>query len=273
MICFPNCKINIGLHVHKKRPDGFHNIETMLYPVPLSDILEIVPGAKFSFSQSGLPLNIPADNNLVVKAYHMMKKHFHIPPCRIHLHKVIPPQSGLGGGSSDAAFTLTLLDQLFELESDLATLEQMASELGSDCPFFIRNRPALATGKGDSLADPDTSLQGLFLCLAVPPFGVNTSEAYSRIRPRTQKQDLLKIIRQPKNKWRDILKNDFEAEVFIMHPGLKEIREMLYGKGALYASLSGSGSAMYGLFHTKPDLRFPPDYKTWCLTLNNTPVK
>ena len=263
MLTFPNAKINLGLRVIERRPDGFHNIETVFYPVALCDALDVAEAADFEFNISGLPVAGSSDDNLVVKAYRLLSGVFDLPPVHIHLHKIIPPESGLGGGSSDGAFMLKTLNTLFKLGLEIRQLESYAASLGADCPFFIRNTPSLASGTGNILTPVDTSLGGLKILLVKPPFSVNTAKAYQSVKPSPPLQPLDKLIMLPVNEWAGILLNDFEKPVSEIYPEINTIKEVLYSKGALYASMSGSGSSVYGIFSSLPadqGLPFPESY-------------
>jgi 4-diphosphocytidyl-2-C-methyl-D-erythritol kinase len=251
MICFPNAKINLGLNVLSKRPDGYHNIETIFYPIPLRDALEVVEAEAFWFAQTGIPLDAPADSNLVLKALRLLSD-YALPPLEVHLHKAIPSGAGLGGGSSDGAFMLKLLNDFGRLNLKEADLEAMASRLGADCPFFIRNAPVFASGTGNVFEPVSLSLKGLHLCLLIPPIAVSTAEAYGAVRPQTPPVSLKEIIRLPLNEWRERMTNDFEPAVFARHPSIAAIKQRLYEAGARYASLSGSGSSVFALFDAQP---------------------
>jgi 4-diphosphocytidyl-2-C-methyl-D-erythritol kinase len=252
MICFPNAKINLGLNVLGKRPDGYHNIETVFYPIPLRDALEVVEADVFSFSQTGVPLDAPANDNLVVKAMQLLAAHLNagaLPPLEVRLHKVIPSGAGLGGGSADAAFMLKLLNDFGNLGLGAEALEAMAARLGADCPFFIRNTPVFAQGTGNVFEPADLSLKGFRLCLVTPPgVAVSTAEAYAALKPKIPPVSLREIIRLPVKEWRGVMTNDFEQSVFARRPELAAIKEKLYDSGAAYASMSGSGSSLFGLF-------------------------
>jgi 4-diphosphocytidyl-2-C-methyl-D-erythritol kinase len=248
MVTFPNAKINLGLNVVERRLDGYHNIETLFYPVALSDILEVIPADEFFFGNSELRIDTEPENNLVVKAYNLLKPKYDLPPVKIHLHKVIPFGAGLGGGSSDAAFMLKMLNQIFEIGLSASQLREFASELGADCPFFIENQPAFATGTGNQLITIDIDLNSYQFVLVKPPFGVNTSHAYKSIIPHRQRISIKDIATGPIETWKDNLKNDFEKPVFEMFPEIETIKQKLYDLGAIYASMSGSGSAVYAFF-------------------------
>lgn len=250
MIVFPNAKINLGLNVLNRRDDGFHNIQTIFYPVPLKDILEIVPSRndQISLTLTGIPLPEDQSRNLCYQAWELLKKDFDIPPVCMHLHKMIPPGSGLGGGSSDAAFTLVSLNKLFGLQLSLETLTEYARQLGSDCPFFLINQPMFASGRGDVLERIDLDLGRYFLVIVFPGIHVSTSWAYSQIKPRQSRTSLHEIIRLPIQQWNDQMQNDFEEVIFYHFPEIARIKAALYREGALFALMSGSGSAVFGLF-------------------------
>lgn len=255
MIAFPNAKINLGLNVVSKRNDGFHNIETVLCPIGLCDALEIIPATNQNhslFTHSGMPIPIDGNANLCLRAFELLRKEFDLPAINIHLHKNIPPGSGLGGGSSNAAFTLFMVNETFSLNQDLDTLKQMAATLGSDCPFFIENQPRLATGRGERLEPINNPLKGLHLLLIKTSIHISTSNAYAGINPAIPPKSVAQIVAQPIETWRHELKNDFETHVFKRFPVLNKIKQDLYNHGAVYASMSGSGSAIYGLFKTSP---------------------
>lgn len=258
MIAFPHAKINIGLNIVKKRDDGFHNIETVFYPVELCDALEVNNSLnnKSSFFADGTA--IPNDNkpNICLQALELLKKDFEIPPVNIHLLKNIPIGAGLGGGSSDATFTLKILNELFSLNISKEKLIIYASKIGSDCAFFVHDRPMLAKGRGEILSDIEIDLTGYILVLIKPPVHINTAEAFSLIKPAIPKTPIEKITRQDISTWKDELKNDFEEIIFQKHSVIKEIKEALYGKGAVYASMSGSGSSVYAIFKKKPKESF-----------------
>ena len=255
MIAFPFCKINLGLHVVNKREDGFHNIETCFYPVPWKDVLEIIPSQENKVFLTGNEMPGNPNSNIVLKAYEFLKKDFDIGPVEIYLHKIIPHGAGLGGGSSDGAHALELLNQLFNLNLSKVKLAEYALQLGSDCPFFLEASPMMATGRGEVLHLVAMSLKGLNLVIVKPPVQVSTAEAYAGITPRFPSVSLLSILNEPITKWKDLLKNDFEEFVFGKHPTIKEIKTRLYQLGALYASMSGSGSAVYGLFESAIDVK------------------
>jgi 4-diphosphocytidyl-2-C-methyl-D-erythritol kinase len=252
MVQFPNAKINLGLSVTERRSDGYHNLETVFYPVPLCDVLEVIRGETFSFRVSGWALDGPEEENLVVRAWRLLQVRFGLPPVTVRLHKVIPSGAGLGGGSSDAAFMLKMVNDLFSLALSEAELEAEAGKLGADCPFFIRNTPSFATGTGNILSPAEVDLAGFHLVLVKPPLHVHTGKAYQAITPRQPAVSVQKVVQQPVDSWKGTLTNDFEEPVFNMFPMIREIKEELYRRGAVYASMSGSGSAVFGLFRESP---------------------
>lgn len=256
MVTFPPCKINLGLGVIRKREDGYHDIETCFYPVPWTDALEIVKADPFSFTSSGNSIPGDAANNLCIQAYELLRRDFNLSPVAIHLHKVIPTGAGLGGGSSDGAHTLRLLNELFDLKLSAEKLKDYAFQLGSDCPFFIENKPMFGSGRGEVLHDISLDLTGKFIMLVKPNEHVSTAEAYAGVMPASPLISTKEILEKtPVTGWRDHLKNDFEASVFKKHPVIGEIKRKLYQQGALYASMSGSGSAVFGIFEKPVDLK------------------
>lgn len=264
MILFPNCKINLGLHVTRKREDNYHDIESIFYPLPLHDILEIIPSNTFEHHFSGIPVPGEPANNLCIKAYDLIKKDFpELPLIKIYLHKNIPAGAGLGGGSSDAAFMLRSLNDEFRLNLSTEQLIGYASQLGSDCPFFILNKPCLATGRGEILVPVKISLASYSFILVHPELHIDTAWAFSKIRPSAPEKSLTEIIQQPVQTWKDVLKNDFEKPVLKKFPELKIIKEKLYSSGALYASMTGSGSSFFGIFEKNniPSIHFENNIK------------
>ncbi|MGE0089366.1 MAG: 4-(cytidine 5'-diphospho)-2-C-methyl-D-erythritol kinase [Bacteroidales bacterium] len=256
MIEFPNAKINIGLNIVEKRSDGFHNIETIFYPIGFSDILEINNSDKeFSFANTGLMIDKgDYSTNLSYKAYDLLKKNHSINFVNIHLHKLIPSGAGLGGGSSDASFTLKAINNLQNLNLDNSKLMEYAGKLGSDCPFFIENKPVFACGTGNIFESLTINLKGLFLVLVNPGIHINTAKAYSQSNPVPPKHSLKKLIKNPIENWKETIFNDFETVIFKDYPQIEKIKQSLYSKGAVYASMSGSGSSVFGLFREKPIL-------------------
>ncbi len=265
MLSFPNAKINIGLNVVSKREDGFHNIETIFFPVEgLCDALEFLPSSENTFKSSGIDLDGNPADNLVLKAYNLLRERFQLPPLSIHLHKFIPSGAGLGGGSADTSFMLKGLQEYFQLNIDVKELEQFSSKLGSDCAFFISNKPAFATAKGEILMPVSLELKEKHLVIIKPPYSVNTKEAYSGIQPAQPQYELSELIKLPVKEWKSKIKNDFELSVFQRFPELRLIKQSLYELGAVYASMSGSGSAIYGIFESKPEIpELPENYFVW----------
>jgi 4-diphosphocytidyl-2-C-methyl-D-erythritol kinase len=267
MVTFPGCKINIGLNILSKRTDGYHNLQTIFYPIPINDVLEIIaaPHSKIpvAWSCSGIPILGDPQQNLCIKAYHLIKTDFpHIGPVQMHLHKCIPMGAGLGGGSSNAAATLLLLNQLFELQLTDETLMKYALQLGSDCPFFIFNQPCLATGRGEVLEPVSLNLSPYKILVVNPGIHINTAMAFKGIVPGLHTGDLKNIIQQPVEAWKNGLFNDFESTVFAQEPAIQQLKATLYQKGALYASMSGSGSSVFGIFEKNHpcSLNFPSNY-------------
>ncbi len=248
MISFPNAKINIGLFITGKRPDGFHNLETVFFPVGWSDALEIAESDVLQFSASGIPISGPTESNLAMKAYFLLQKDFGLPPLKIHLHKQIPFGAGLGGGSADAAFMLRMLNQTFNLNISQDKLIEYAAVLGSDCPFFILNKPAFATGRGEMMNEINLNVNGLYLLLVKPPVEVSTVRAFQNVVPQKPAISLSELINLPVRDWKDNIVNQFESSVFPQYPAISSIKTQLYDLGALYASMSGSGSCIFGLF-------------------------
>lgn len=252
MISFPNAKINLGLHITAKRKDGYHDIETCMVPIPLFDALEMILDKKATWNSSGLEIPGDPKENLILKAEKLMKKDFPaLPNLNIHLHKNIPMGAGLGGGSADGAFALKLMNNLFDLHLDDFFLEEYAAELGSDCPFFIDNTPKIARGRGEILEPIDLSLKGTYLVLINPGIHVGTKEAYAGVTPAPPKVKLEEVLAD-RSRWKAELVNDFEPSIFQNHPQIAEIKEKLYGAGAFYSAMSGSGSSVFGLFEEKP---------------------
>ena len=267
MLTFPNAKINLGLNITEKRPDGYHNLETIFYPVPIEDALEInilnEGNGKFRLHQAGLEIEGEAESNLVVKAYKLLDDRFNLPPVDIHLFKHIPSGAGLGGGSADASCMLRLLRDMFSLPLSDDDLAVYAARLGADCPFFIYNRPMLAEGIGERLSPIDISLRGYFLVLVKPEISVSTADAYSLVTPAVPSLSLPDVLSRPVVEWKELLVNDFEKSVFKHYPVLSHLKQQLYDKGAVYVSMSGSGSTMYGLFEILPKELYFPDSRIW----------
>ena len=267
MLVFPNCKINLGLHILGKREDGFHNLETVFYPIPFRDALELIPASngpgEIEFTGTGLAVDGNASDNLCVKAYHLIKKDFpQLPSVKVHLHKVLPMGAGLGGGSADASFMLQLLNDKFRLNLSTAQLLNYAFQLGSDCPFFIINKPCFATGRGEMLEEIMVDLAAYKILLINPGIHVNTGWAFSKLTNALSLKCVKEIVKQPIETWKEELKNDFEKTVFTTHPQIREIKESLYKQGAIYAAMSGSGSTVFGIFeqHAVPELSNKSNY-------------
>ena len=261
MITFPNAKINIGLNVVEKRPDGYHNLETIFYPVKLSDALEVIEAEETAFSSSGIEIDATPENNLVYKAYSLLAGDFELPQVKMHLHKVIPFGAGLGGGSADAAFALKMLNDYFGLGLTTAQLEDYAARIGADCPFFIENKPTFAYGIGDQFKPVNLDLSAYKIVIVKPYFSVSTPQAYQNITPIKPDFNLLEIDQLPIEEWKTVVRNDFEKSVFPQFPEIEKLKNSLYEAGAVYASMSGSGSAVFGIFrHSPVDLdRFLPE--------------
>lgn len=257
MIVFPNAKINIGLNILSRRPDGYHNLETIFYPIAIRDALEVVEAEYLSFTSSGLAIPGNPDDNLCLKACHLISKDFKLPPVHIHLHKHIPIGAGLGGGSADAAFFIKLMNDKFSLKLSTSTMENYASQLGSDCSFFIKNKPAFAFERGDKLEAVNIDLSNYYIVLVMPAIQVSTAEAYQGMSLGKAVLSLRELVKLPVKEWRSLISNDFEETVSAKYPSIGLIKTALYTAGALYASMSGSGSAVYGIFGEEiklPDL-------------------
>ena len=262
MITFPCAKINLGLNVIAAREDGYHDIETVFYPIPITDALEIKYMDEHFPSEYNCDLKITGNavdcdeqHNLVVKAYDLLAANYELPRIHAHLVKRIPMQAGLGGGSADGAFMIRLLDERFRLNIGIAEMERYAAQLGSDCPFFITAEPSFATGRGELLepADgPKGNLDGYYIAVVKPDEAVSTAMAYKQIKCRKPAKCCRDVVRQPIDTWKDDLSNDFEEPVFKAHPRLASIKQQLYDLGAVYAQMSGSGSALFGIFRKEP---------------------
>jgi 4-diphosphocytidyl-2-C-methyl-D-erythritol kinase len=267
VIVFPNCKINLGLHIIRKRSDSYHDIETVFYPLNLNDALELIPSSntidELVFSSSGIELDNSKTANLCIKAFELLAKDFkQVSNIKMHLHKTIPVSAGLGGGSADAAFTLKLLNQKFNLGLTTEKLLDYSLQLGSDCPFFIINKPCIATGRGEFLESISIDLSNYKFIIVNPDIEISTAWAFSKLVISSHQNVLKKIIQQPVDTWRTDLANDFEKIIFEHFPMVKEIKEGLYKAGAVYSSMSGSGSTVYGIFpkQTKIEISFPANY-------------
>ena len=273
MITFPNAKINLGLRVLDRRADGFHDLETIMYPISLCDALELinVPADQFSIDTSGKTIPGASSDNLCVRAYNMMKGKYGIPGVQMHLHKCIPMGAGLGGGSADAAFTLVMLNELFDLGLIEGQLMELAAGIGSDCPFFIRNIPSIARGRGEMLESMPLSLKPYHILVIAPPIHISTSHAYASLdlkRSYDTGQPLKEMVKMPVREWRNHIFNAFEPYVFQLYPAIKSIKESMYGMGAEFVSLTGSGSAIYGIFDgIPPEMDLGSDHFVWSGTL------
>jgi 4-diphosphocytidyl-2-C-methyl-D-erythritol kinase len=260
MVVFPFAKINLGLTIHTKRQDGYHEISTCFYPVPLCDALEILPDKKLTFNTSGFDIPGNQEDNLCLKAFQMLKNDYQIKPVSIHLHKAIPMGAGLGGGSSDGAFMLKALNSLYSLNLTQVELNSYAVRLGSDCVFFLQEKPQFATGTGTQLTPLPLSLKDQYICIIHPGIHVSTAEAYAGVTPQKPAVPLTTILLDPR-RWKVDLKNDFEKSVGAKHPEIPALISRLYSNGASYAGMSGSGSAVFGIFETLPEeLNLPEDY-------------
>lgn len=262
MLVFPNTKINIGLNITEKRTDGFHNLETVFYPISLSDVLEFTENENETvFTNTGIQIDVPSDKNLVLQAYYLLKSEFYLPELNIHLHKITPLGAGLGGGSSDASYMLKTLNDHFKLDLSEEKLIDYSQKLGSDCPFFIKNKPLFAEGTGNIFTEIDLDLSSFYILLVKPDIHISTKDAFSNIKPHKPKDPLTELIKQPIKEWKNIIVNDFEKNVFTLYPGLKEIKSILYNIGAVYAQMSGSGATVFGIFENKPKL--PSEFQNY----------
>ena len=259
MIVRPNAKINIGLNIVEKRADGFHNLESLMVPFGLTDELKLTEnkrhGAKkFELVIDGLPVDGSLDTNLVSRAYHLINADYNLPPVRVVLKKQIPMGAGLGGGSADGAFTITALNKMFDLKLSVEAMQRYAAMLGSDCALFVQNKPAFATSRGEVLKPVNINLKGYSILIVKPDVHVNTAQAYKLLTPHRPEIPITDLLEKKPEEWRGKMVNDFEEPIFKMHPILNDIKTTMYSAGAAYASMSGSGSAIYGLFAGKPDV-------------------
>ncbi len=264
MIYFPNIKLNIGLYVTSKREDGYHNIETIFHPISKPfDILEIIDNKESNndiLSLSGINIDGKSEDNLIIKAINKVRKLRVVPPLQIHLHKNIPAGSGLGGGSSDAAHTLKLVNEQYSLNLSNNELKDIAKTIGADCAVFIDNKPVLAKGIGTEFSEISFSLSGYWVQIVIPPIHVSTKDAYASITPKAPTIPLAELILLPIEQWKDKITNDFEKPLFKMHKELSDIKNHFYNKGAIYSSMSGSGSSIYGIFTEKPKIQWNENY-------------
>jgi len=270
MIFFPNAKINLGLNVLSRRTDGYHNLESVFYPIGWTDALEIIPvnngKGQVVFSSTGISIPGNKTNNSCVKAYEMLNNKYGLPSVKMHLHKLVPIGGGLGGGSADGVYALKALNSLFQLNISETELHGMAAMLGSDCPFFIINEPALVTGRGERIKSVQLSLKGYYLVVVFPSTHISTAEAYAGIVPQKRNVSIGEVVlTEPVEKWKTLLENDFEKSIFPVYPFIESIKSKLYNRGAVYASMTGSGAAVYGLFNkeTVIDKSDYPDCIVW----------
>jgi 4-diphosphocytidyl-2-C-methyl-D-erythritol kinase len=265
MVNFPNAKINLGLYIKTKRPDGFHELESCFYPVGWTDALEILEAPELKFESSGIEIPGNTADNLCLKAYYLLAKDYDLPPVHIHLHKVVPIGAGMGGGSADAAFTIRMLNESFALGLSVEQMQRYARQLGSDCAFFIENKPVIAYGKGDEFMPLEVPKLKGYIVIVYPQIHISTKEAYAGVKPAAPKFNLNELILSGIENWKDNLKNDFEDSLFPSYPVLPAIKNKLYEKGAIYASMTGSGSAVYGIFKEAPVWGgwFPEEYQIW----------
>ena len=262
MLVFPNSKINIGLNVIKKRVDGFHDLETIFYPLDLTDMLEFIETEdQTEFSQTGLFIDSPQESNLIIKAYNLIHAKYNLPSIKIHLHKIIPMGAGLGGGSADAAYMLKSLNDYFDLKIGINDLESYAQELGSDCPFFIQNKPVFAQATGNIFTEDKLELKKYFIAIIKPDIHVSTKKAFTDILPAKPKTSLNELIKEPIKEWKNLIINDFEKTVFNLYPEIKSIKDTLYNSGAIYAQMTGSGASVFGIFVNEPEL--PTNFKKY----------
>ena len=271
LLTFPNAKLNLGLYVTARRPDGYHALETVFLPLPWTDVLEVLPApagqAAPSLTLTGRPIPGGVASNLCLKAYELLKANFpDLPAAQMQLHKVVPIGAGLGGGSADAAFALRAISEVFGLNLAPAQLEAYARQLGADCAFFVENTPRLARGKGDEFETIELNVSGTACAVVYPGLPISTAQAFAGIVPRAPAYPLRAALAQPMSTWRTTVSNDFEEALAPTHPVLGRIKQQLYAAGATYASLSGSGSAVYGLFadaSEAPTLPWPSEYLVW----------
>lgn len=275
MICFPNAKINLGLNIVSRRNDGFHNLETIFYPINLKDGLEITnsnSNEQYQLFQTGIKIDGDPSSNIVIKALELVRNHskVNIPNIDIHLLKKIPTGAGLGGGSSDAAFMLKLLNENYQIGLSNNELVELALQIGADCPFFLYNKPAFASGIGNLLEPIDLDLSGMYLLIVKPDVFISTKEAYSMVSPKSPTLSLKEIVTRPLYEWKELMKNDFEDPIFKKYPQICKIKQQLYELGATYASMSGSGSSLYGIFNEKPHFqKLFNNHYTWLSSPNS----
>jgi 4-diphosphocytidyl-2-C-methyl-D-erythritol kinase len=267
MVAFPNAKINLGLHILGKRTDGFHDLATVFIPINIHDVIEVVASNNendsIEYSQTGTEISSDVNDNLCIKAYHLIKQDFpNLSPVKMHLHKKIPMGAGLGGGSADGAFMLNLLNKKFDLGIDKASLAKLSLQLGSDCPFFIYNKPAYATGRGEIISEINLDISHYHILIVNPGIHINTGWAFKSLQLVQNHNDLLEVIQAPIQTWKSNLKNDFEVPIFNEYSEIAQLKQQLYDLGALYAAMSGSGSTIFGIFENKisEEIKFPDTY-------------
>ncbi len=254
MLFFTNAKINIGLNIVEKRPDGFHNLETVFYPIQIKDALEFIETQGETIVQtSGIELGVSDKENICYKTYKLMAKYYKLPQLKIHLHKVVPIGAGLGGGSANAAILMKKLNDTYNLGISTKRLEELVSHIGSDCPFFIKNKAVFARGRGEIFESINLDLSNYYIYIIKPDISISTSAAFAGIKPHQPNVSIKELISKPIEQWKNDIVNDFEDNIFKQYPMLGEIKQNMYDIGAVYASMSGSGSAVYGIFSQKPN--------------------
>ena len=263
MLYYSNAKINLGLNIIEKRSDGFHNLESVFYPINVKDALEFIPSQNTNLTSSGIKIDCSTNDNLIIKAYQLLQKDFEIPNLSFHIHKNIPFGAGLGGGSANAAYTISEINKFYKLNMSEPEIINYTSRLGSDCSFFIKNKPLFADRKGDNFKNINLNLSEYYILLIHPGFGISTVEAYQKITAKKPKKSILEIINEPIEKWKSELINDFETALFPQYPILEELKNQLYSDGAVYASMSGSGSSIFGIFKNKPSNKNYLKYWNW----------
>jgi len=267
MVVFPNAKINLGLWVVERRKDGYHNLESCFFPIPWKDILEFIESDQLVLTQSGLPIPGSLEDNLLLKAYHLLNDQFDLPPLHMHLHKQIPMGAGLGGGSSDAAFLLRALNDFYDLKIGTSELQNIAKSIGADCPFFIENTEKMVFGIGDIFEPISIDLSSKWISLIYPGIHISTPEAYQSLNPSPRRNTIRSLINKPVNEWKGQLSNDFEAYALKKAPQLKNLKDQLYLQGAEYVSMTGSGSCFYAISSQPLNLNFSKKGMTFSLQL------
>ncbi len=267
MILFPNIKINIGLNIIERRTDGYHNIETLFYPINYSDVLEVLPSDEFELINLGLQIDCSVEDNLCYNAWQIIDSHYNIGNVRIILYKKIPFGTGLGSGSSDAAFTIKAMNEIFDLRISEKQQMEYAAQIGADCTFFIKNKPVFATEIGTKFSEINIDLSKYKLLLCFPKLAVSTVNAYKNCKPQIPQTSLSDLLKLPVEEWKGKIKNDFEISIFEEYPVLSKIKTELYNKGAVYAQMSGSGAAIYGLFNLEQEIPKIELCETVCVNL------